>query len=534
MKDEYNKIVVCMTTLLVFGVLSSRISPAETPPARPPLPKAETLPLEKASPQAARRPNECETPLLRAVDLHLGQRRQVELCDGSTAAVELLEVKSTRDSVLGMIRESRVKVRVNGETATLVSGNYRLPVEVGGVQIDCPVTGDYPGEKVREYWNLSGDARLRLWPAGSPWIKPGTFTYPMRQRWMAAMTWFSNEPVSVNARGWYYYHAGMDFGATEGKTEAVSAIDGVVASRGLNVLPGCEPPVEKRADVVYLKDRRGWFYRYSHLKKIDPAIRVGEKVSRGQRVGLVGKEGHSGGWSHLHFDVRALQPSGKWGVQDSYAFLWQSYIEQYQPKVLAVARPIHRVKTGEPVELDGSRSWAAAGVKSHRWRLSNGQTADGPVVKQVYQRPGTYSEILKVTDAEGRFDYDFAVVRVVDAESDASAPRLDANYHPTQNIRPGDPVTFTCRGFRAGPSEDTWDFGDGSPPATVLSNLHNSKHAPDGYAATVHRFSRPGDYIVSVSTSDADGRTATCRLHVRVREPSSVFPNNSLGRKENL
>ena len=130
-------------------------------------------------------------------------------------------------------------------------------------------------------------------------------------------------------------------------TEAVSAIDGVVASSGLEVLPGCEPPVEKRADVVCLKDRRGWFYRYSHLHEIDPAIRAGAEVKQGQRIGLIGKKGSSGGWTHLHFDIRALQPSGKWGVQDSYAFLWQAYREQYDPKVIAVARPISRVKAGE-------------------------------------------------------------------------------------------------------------------------------------------------------------------------------------------
>lgn len=467
--------------------------------------------------EAQDQPTEVEQPLFRVLDANIGEVCEVKLSDGTTANVRLLEVKSKRDSVLNMITESRVKVEVNGETATLVSGNYRLPVTVGGVQIDCPVTGDYPGEKVREFWHLAGDARLRLWPADSPWITPGTFTYPLRQRWMGAMTWFSNEPMSY-WHDWYYYHAGMDFGATEGMTEALSAIDGIVASKGLEVLPGSEPPVNKRADVVYLKDRRGWYYRYSHLKEIDPAIRVGGKVSRGQRVGLVGKEGASGGWTHLHFDIRALQPSGKWGVQDSYAFLWQSYREQYKPKVIAVARPIHRAKTGEQVTLDGNRSWADGGIKSYKWQFSDGTTAEGPTAKRVYKQPGVYSEILKVTSNDGSFDYDFALVSVYDAETGKSGPGIDANYHPSHNIRPDDSVTFSCRGFRDGPSKDTWDFGDGTPPVTVTSNLHPSPHAPDGYAFTTHRFSRPGDYIVSVHLSDDQGRTATRRLHVRVRE----------------
>lgn len=61
-----------------------------------------------------------------------------------------------------------------------------------------------------------------------------------------------------------------------------------------------------RDDVVYVRDARNWFYRYSHLKTIH--VQLGDKVSKGQRIGLVGKEGATA-WSHLHFDIKALQPS---------------------------------------------------------------------------------------------------------------------------------------------------------------------------------------------------------------------------------
>ena len=455
------------------------------------------------------------TPILRVVDLKLGEKQEVALADGSKATLRLLAVTSRRETVLGMICRSSATLEVNGETVTLDSGNYRLPVTAGGVQIDCPVTGDYPGEKVREFWQLEADARVRIWPAGSPWIEPGTFTYPIRQRWMAAMTWFSNEPVSV-VNGWSYYHAGMDFGATEGLTEVVSAIDGIVASRGLDVIPESEPPVEKRADVVYLKDRRGWFYRYSHLKEIDESIQAGARVKQGQRVGLVGKEGSSGGWSHLHFDIRSLQPSGGWGVQDSYAFLWQSYLAENSPKVMAVARPLHRVLTNETVCLDASRSWAAAGVTAYSWSLTDGTTADTPVVERRYEKPGVYSELVKVTSRDGQVDYDFATVRVADAATGVQVGGLDANYHPTQNIKPGDEVVFTSRGRGAGASTDTWDFGDGSPTVSATSNRDPAQHAPDGYARVTHRFAAPGDYFVTVRADREEGCCAMHRLHVRV------------------
>ena len=91
-----------------------------------------------------------------------------------------------------------------------------------------------------------------------------------------------------------------------------------------------ETPVKPRYDVVYLLDARGWYYRYSHLHTIDPAIKPGAKVKMGQRVGLLGKEGGSGGWSHLHFDITGRQPSGKWGIIEGYAFLWEAYLRRVQ------------------------------------------------------------------------------------------------------------------------------------------------------------------------------------------------------------
>ena len=84
-------------------------------------------------------------------------------------------------------------------------------------------------------WALEKDARLRLWPAGSPWIEPGTFSYPVRQRWFASDTQMANEPVYVDGaelpgKTDIYYHYGLDFGGAEGLVEVVAATDGLVVS----------------------------------------------------------------------------------------------------------------------------------------------------------------------------------------------------------------------------------------------------------------------------------------------------------------
>ena len=119
---------------------------------------------------------------------------------------------------------------------------------------------------------------------------------------------------------------------------AAAATDGLVVSSGKEVLPGFDDtPVNIRYDVVYLLDDRGWYYRYSHLASIDPAIRPGVKVKMGQAIGVLGKEGGSGGWAHLHFEAVSRQPSGEWGTQEGYAL---EYVVRYVvPTCFSCAAP---------------------------------------------------------------------------------------------------------------------------------------------------------------------------------------------------
>ena len=177
----------------------------------------------------------------------------------------------------------------------------------------------------------------------------------------------ANEPVYVDggespANKKIYYHNDLDFGGCEGMVEVVAATAGLVVRRARRACPAYEDtPVRPRYDVVYLLDDRGWYYRYSHLYSIDDAIRPGATVKMGQKIGVLGKEGSSGGWSHLHFGIQSRQPSGKWGTQEAYGFRWEAYLREHKPKIIAVARPHHVAWMGEKVLLDGTRSWSPAG-----------------------------------------------------------------------------------------------------------------------------------------------------------------------------
>jgi murein DD-endopeptidase MepM/ murein hydrolase activator NlpD len=460
----------------------------------------------------------------RTVDLALGEAQDVTLSDGSRTRILLRRMREIRNEVSSLVDRAEVELDIDGQPVTLQSSPYRIPITVGRLQIDCPVTkgwvetGGYGSALVK-------DARLRLWPAGSPWWTPGTLTYPLRQRWFASATQLGGEPTHadlgeiVGRKSGYHYP--MDLGGCEGLTEVVAATEGQVVSLAGKVLGGHEnaPPVKPRYDVAYIRDTNGWYYRYSHLKAFDPAIALGAHVTAGQKLGLLGKEGGSGGWSHLHFGIFAPQPSGLWGNEEGYAFLWEAYAREYHPKVVAVARPHRVVWAGGAVALDGSRSWGE-GLR-YDWTFSDGGKAAGAVVERRYHQPGSYSEILQITDGAGRVDYDFTSVFVIDrARAAALPPVLHLTYAPTLGIRPGDPVTFKARSGRASDGDEVWDFGDGSGPVRTRSGGWTDKLAPNGYAETVHRFARPGVFVVRVERMGGDNGKAIRHLKVVVEDAS--------------
>ena len=103
-----------------------------------------------------------------------------------------------------------------------------------------------------------------------------------------------------------------------------------------------------------------------------------------------------------------------------------------------MARPHQFALTGQKVTLDGSRSWSADGkIARYEWTFTDGSKAEGATVERTYDKAGYYSEVLKITDAAGRVDYDFAIVFVVDPkEPDRLPPSIHVASHPTLPSRP--------------------------------------------------------------------------------------------------
>jgi len=465
-------------------------------------------------------------PLRVVTELDIGESQDITLSNGEVVNLKLIEIGTLRDSLRLAVRKTVVRISVDGEPVTLGSGNYNLPVEVGQVQVDCPVTTAIYTNSNSDRWDMSKDARFRMWPAGSPYMEPGTFVYPIKQEWLASMSQSGNEPTYVDwgespARKNIYYHSGHDIGGAEGMDEIVSATDGLVLAIRGDTLDGyVDFPGDIRPDVVWVQTDLGWYIRYSHLDSTDPAILPGTRIKMGQKIGYIGKKGNSGGWVHLHFEILHKETStGNWGAEEAYPYIWESYVSQYEPALIAVARPHLLLWTGQEADLDGSKSKSFAGdIVSWEWTFSDGTTGEWAHHQKSYAVPGEYSEILKVTDSEGNIDYDFMVVQVIDRENpDQPIPTLQPAYYPTQDISPGDQITFLVRSFNTGEGEEIWDFGDGSPQVSVESEpVDRQNHTEGKFAETTHSFSEPGDYIITVERTDENGIKATAHLHVVV------------------
>lgn len=102
-------------------------------------------------------------------------------------------------------------------------------------------------------------------------------------------------------------HEGVDIFASRG-TPALAASDGRVRSAGTNRLGG---------NTVWLSDRDGErHYYYAHLER--HSVGRGDRVARGDTVGLVGNTGNARGTPpHLHFGIRVA--GGGW--VDPYPYI---------------------------------------------------------------------------------------------------------------------------------------------------------------------------------------------------------------------
>jgi hypothetical protein len=460
------------------------------------------------------------------IDLGIGEEIDVEVGDHMRHRVRLLEVTEIADRIRSVIRNPRVAVEIDGNRTVLTSGLYSTPQVVGGLKLDCAVTRGIAREiiKYRDLYALDKDARLRFWSPKQCLFGQRPMTYPVRQRWFASMTQLGNErtyvdggELSLNRPDRHvYYHYGTDIGGYDKAVPVVAAAAGRIVRLGTGWSQDEEPDEYPRDDVVRILDDRGWRYRYSHLDMIDPALQLDQHVEAGQFIGFLGQKGASGGWSHLHFGIRAPQPSGRPGQVNAYPFFVEAYLNENPGALLACARPHRTAGVGDDVRLDASNSICDRGeIVDYCWTLSDGRSVTGSEATMCYDTEGMYSEMVTVRDDRGQTDVDFCVVQILppDADPAKTPPTMHLTSFPTQGIWPGQPVAFKVRTFIRGPFAENrsgieeWDFGDGTRAVSC---------SDENFDERWHVYAEAGRYIVTVKRTAKNGRTATAQLKVIV------------------
>jgi hypothetical protein len=137
-------------------------------------------------------------PVRVIAELNTGESQDIRLTNGEMVSLSLTGISEIRDSIRNAIRSAKVQVTVDGKKLTLNVGNYNLPIETGKVRIDCPVNRKYLENCDDDAWKLMKDARFRLWPKDSPVFRKGTFTYPIKQDWLASMSQTAVERMNEN------------------------------------------------------------------------------------------------------------------------------------------------------------------------------------------------------------------------------------------------------------------------------------------------------------------------------------------------
>lgn len=434
----------------------------------------------------------------RIVYLDVGGEHAIRLADGRTRRVRLLAVRERKDSVIGLVREAVVTVSIGDREVELRCAPYVMPTEVDGLRIQADTTSA----------RLAIPARVQLsvWDAAEPVVDTGRFRFPLPgYRLLSHGMQAYGEPVHLGHRdgdpvGQRFYHDyGVDLAGFEGRQKVRSAIEGVVVE------------VDRGEGDLAIRDERGFVLQYGHLDSILGGIRPGARVRSGEWVGILGRRGASGDFSHLHVGARlpdaAGRPGGVTRNLNLYPWLVAAYIAENGPGLHAVAGPHHAVLTGERVPFDGSSSLAPAGARlSWSWELPDGSLVRGPRAETVFEAPGCYSVALRIADGRGGEDVGFCRVRVYSRERPEDVvPTLFVTRHPAADLRVDQPVTLRIwpQGL---PVEDLRiDFGDGSPSRVVVPRR-----------SFVHAFRRPGLFVVAV-TGVAGPLPVTERVPIVVR-----------------
>jgi hypothetical protein len=358
-----------------------------------------------------------------------------------------------------------------------------MPTEFEGIRIQADTTS--------AWLSIPKRVQFSVWDASEPVVNTDRFGFPIHNYLLFSHGTQSYNEVVHLGRGdgcpdgaVFYHNYGIDFAGYEGREEIISCTDGTVIRLSLN----------RDFMFVVILDDDGLIWEYGHLDSVLPEVKMGSRIEKGRKIGVLGKTGPSGNFSHLHLgnylSEADLDSDGSNRRLNLYPWLIAAYEQQYHRALYAVARPHQTISTGEKVLFDGSNSLSfGAKIVSYKWILPDGQIVDGITARKSFDKPGVYIAELWITDEDGRKDVDFCKVMVFTASApEGSIPTIFMTHYPTNNIAVSQPVFFRfwLQGAQGKPVKV--DFGDG----TVVDDYVS-------YSEIRHRFESPGIHVITMS-----------------------------------
>jgi PKD repeat protein len=162
----------------------------------------------------------------------------------------------------------------------------------------------------------------------------------------------------------------------------------------------------------------------------------------------------------------------------------------------------------DTVFFNASQSLAANA--SFSWDFGDGSTGSGITTTHQFSRPGTYTVVLTVRNDLGQAASTTRTVNVSATGSQLVAAFTFSPTDPTISLNTNT-VIFDARDSSSNATKWEWDFGDGSTSSGQRVN---------------HTFSRAGTWVVRLTISDDDGRTATTTRNVPVLATPPPAPSN--------
>lgn len=139
----------------------------------------------------------------------------------------------------------------------------------------------------------------------------------------------SNYYVCGNNWSTYYKakngdHLGLDIKSKTGDTNVYAAANGTVTQSGWNSANG------NCVVIAHSVNGKTVYSFYGHLKS--RSVSVGQRVSKGSKIGIIGNTGSSSTGVHLHFAITTQNSCGTWGYTKNKTFdnnaksvSWQGY-----------------------------------------------------------------------------------------------------------------------------------------------------------------------------------------------------------------